>query len=156
MITYLFKRSTPSRVMDWKKFNRGVFLVNVLGIVYDRKSKRIIIGRGEKDPYMKTLSWRYPGGRPAYKKDLGAYLKLEVRKKTNLNVKVVKVIHARTYKQKRQFLSIYYYCESSGKAKAGESFKEIKWIKPTDIQKYFSKSVSKTPKEVYNFLKSLK
>ena len=142
--------------MDFNSFDRGIFVVNVLGIVYDRKTKKIIIGRAESDPYLNTLTWRYPGGRPAYDKDLVHYLKLEIKKKTNLNAKVVKIIHARTHPADRKFLNIYFYCEASGKATAGEKFVEIKWISPKDIQKYFVKSAGKTPKEVFNFLKTLK
>ena len=142
--------------MDWNSFDRGVFVVNVLGIVYDKKSKKILIGLRQDDPYIPSLSWSLPGGRPAYVEDLEHYLKLEIKKKTNLNAKIIKVIHARTHEANRKILNIYYYCEASGKARASEKFTEIKWISPTEIQKYFSKSAGKTPKEVYDFLKGLK
>ncbi len=128
--------------MDWKKFDRGVFLVNLLGIVYDLKTKRILIGRRQDDRYLKKLSWCFPGGRPAYKKDLEFYLRHEIKIKTGLNVKVKKIIFAKTYPEKRQFLSIYYLCgKIGGVAKAGEKFFEIKWIKPADVKKYFTTSV---------------
>ena len=37
--------------MEWKNLDRGVFLVNVNGIVYDSKTKKILIGRREKDEF---------------------------------------------------------------------------------------------------------
>ena len=92
--------------MEWKQFNKGVFLVNVLGIVYNSK-KQILIGRRENDKYIKELTWCFPGGRPGYKEDLENYLKQEIKKKTNLDVNVKKVIFAKTYNEKREFLSIY-------------------------------------------------
>jgi len=128
--------------MDWKGFDRGVFLVNVLGIVYNPKTKKILIGRRANDPYIKKLSWTFPGGRPAYKEDLEFYLKHEIKIKTGLNVDVKKIIFAKTYPEKREFLSIYYFCQIiDGKERAGEKFAEIKWIKPTEAKKYFTTSL---------------
>ncbi|MDO8660751.1 MAG: NUDIX domain-containing protein [Candidatus Woesearchaeota archaeon] len=128
--------------MDWTQFGRGVFLLNVLGILYNPKTRQILIGKREKDPYIKKLSWTFPGGRPAYKDDLEFYLKHEIKMKTGLNVDVIKLVFAKTYPEKREFLSIYYYCEVvGGEEKAGEKFVEIKWIKPTGVQKYFTTSL---------------
>ncbi|MDD5254054.1 MAG: NUDIX domain-containing protein [Candidatus Nanoarchaeia archaeon] len=139
--------------MDWTRFNRGVFLLNVLGIVYNPKTQQILIGKREKDPYVKELSWTFPGGRPAYKKDLEFYLKHEIKIKTGLDVEVKKIVFARTAPENKEFLLIYYYCEViGGKEKAGEKFVKIKWIKPTDIQKYFTTSLH--PK-LLKFLKTL-
>ncbi len=139
--------------MDWSQFERGVFLVNVLGIVYNPKTKKILIGKRVDDPYLKNLSWCFPGGRPCYKEDLEKCLKHEIKIKTGLSVKVKNVVFAKTYPEKREFLSIYYLCEiAGGKEKAGEKFIEIKWIRPTEVKKYFTTSLH--PK-LFNFLKTL-
>ena len=139
--------------MDWSKFKRGVFLVNVLGIVYDPQKRKILIGKRENDPNIKKLSWCFPGGRPDYKKDLEFYLAKEIKKKTNLNVKIKEIIFAKTYPEKREFLSIYYCCKTSEcKGKAGEKFKEVKWIKPSNAAKYFTTSLH--PK-ILEYLKKL-
>jgi ADP-ribose pyrophosphatase YjhB (NUDIX family) len=128
--------------MDWQEFNRGVFLVNLLGIVYDPKTKMILIGKRENDTYIRDLSWSFPGGRPAYEKDLEDYLMLEIKKKTNLDVDIKRVIFAKTYPEKREFLSIYYLCETTrGKEKAGEKFTEVKWVKPSEVKDYFTTSL---------------
>jgi 8-oxo-dGTP pyrophosphatase MutT (NUDIX family) len=63
--------------MDWTIFKKGVFLVNLLGIIYDPVAKKVLIGRRENDPHLKDLSWVFPGGRPDYKKRCG--LKFAVR-----------------------------------------------------------------------------
>ncbi|MGC9310143.1 MAG: NUDIX hydrolase [Candidatus Aenigmatarchaeota archaeon] len=139
--------------MDWAKFERGVFLVNVQGIVYDPKARKIIIGRRVNDPYIKELSWSFPGGRPAYEENIEEYLRFEVRKKTGLEVEVVKTVFAKTYPEKREFLSIYYLCNvRGGKEKAGEKFAEIIWVKPSDVMKYFTTSLH--PK-LLDYLRSL-
>jgi len=128
--------------MDWTQFDRGVFLVNVLGIVIDPESGKIIIGKRENDKFIKELSWSFPGGRPAYEKDLEEYLKHEIKIKTNLDIEIKNVIFAKTYPEKREFLSIYYLCEKTGgEAKAGEKFTEIKWIKPAEAEEYFTTSL---------------
>ena len=135
------------------EFDRGIFLVNVLGIVYDPKTGNICIGRRENDPYIKQLSWSFPGGRPTCKEDLEFYLKHEVKLKTGLDINVKKIIFAKTYPEKREFLSIYYLCEfTGGEAKAGEKFVEVKWVKPTEVQKYFTTSLHPI---LFKFLESL-
>jgi len=141
--------------LNWNEFDRGIFLVNLLAIVYDPKTKKILIGRREKDPYVKKLTWSFPGGRPAYKKDLEDYLKSEVKKKTNLNIEIKKIVFVKTYPENRRFLSIYYLAEAKniGKEKTGEKFVEIKWVKPMEVKKYFTTSIHSS---IIKFLKTLK
>ena len=139
---------------DWKQSNRGVFLVNVLGIVYNPKTKKILIGKREKDPHIEQLSWVFPGGRPAYEHDLEHYLKHEIKKKTGLDVKDEKLIFAKTYPEKREFLSIYYSCvvDTDKEPVPGDKLTELKWVKPTEVTKYFTTSLHD---KVYKFLEEL-
>lgn len=140
--------------MDWEKFDRGVYLVNVLGIIYNPSTHQILIGRRENDPNIKELTWCFPGGRPAYDEDLEKYLKEEIKKKTDLDISDEDVVFAKTYPENRQFLSIYYICKTNAtEAKAAESFKEVKWIAPQDVEKYFTTSIH--PK-ILEILKELK
>ncbi|KKR32929.1 MAG: hypothetical protein UT66_C0050G0004 [candidate division CPR2 bacterium GW2011_GWC1_39_9] len=37
--------------MNWKDEKEGIFLVNVLGIIYDPKTKQILIGKRVNDKY---------------------------------------------------------------------------------------------------------
>jgi ADP-ribose pyrophosphatase YjhB (NUDIX family) len=139
--------------MEWNQFDKGVFVVNVLGIIYDLENKKILIGRRENDPYIKELTWCFPGGRPAYDEELEDYLKLEIRKKTSLEVEIKDIIFAKTYPEDRKFLSIYYLCNAkSGQEEAGEKFVEIKWMNPEEVKNYFTTSLH--PK-LLDYLKSL-
>ncbi len=139
--------------MDWSQFDRGVFLVNVLGIVYDTKSRKILIGRRENDPFVKELSWTFPGGRPGYEKNLEEYLKIEIKKKTGLDVEVKGIIFARVPPENKELLLIYYRCNIiGGKEKAGEKFVELKWVETVDVQNYFTTSLH--PK-LLKYLKSM-
>jgi len=139
--------------MDWTQFDKGVFLVNVLGIIYNPKTRKILIGKREDDPYVKELSWCFPGGRPEYKEDLGIYLKHKIKTKVGLDIDVKQIVFAKTYPKKWEFLSIYYLCEFvKGKEKVSKQFVELKWVKPTDVKKYFTTSLH--PK-LLKYLKTL-
>jgi len=141
--------------MKWEEFDKGVFLINVLGIVYDPKTRKILIGKRENDPHIKELSWVFPGGRPGYEKDLEHYVEEKVKEKTGLDVKVKKIVFARTYPEKREFLSIYYYCECEvmgGEERAGEDFAELKWVKPSEVVNYFTTSLHS---KLLEYLKTL-
>ncbi|RLG21395.1 hypothetical protein DRN74_02425 [Candidatus Micrarchaeota archaeon] len=128
-------------------------MVNLLGIIYDPKTKKILIGKRENDPYIKELSWCFPGGRPGYVDDLEFYLKEQIKIKTGLEVEPKKIVFAKTYPEKREFLSIYYYCEVlGGEEKAGDKFVEIKWVRPTEVVNYFTTSLHQ---KVLDFLRTL-
>lgn len=128
--------------MEFGEFNRGIFVVNVLGIVYDKETKKILIGKRVNDPYFKRLSWCFPGGRPGYSEDLEHYLTLEIKKKTNIEVEIEKVVFAKTYPEDRRLLSIYYLCGyKSGEVVHGEKFVEVKWIDPKEVKNYFTTSL---------------
>jgi len=141
--------------IDWKSFDRGVFLVNCLAIVY--KDGRILIGKRESDEYVKELTWTFPGGRPSYNKTLEESLKEEVLKKTNLRIRIIKLIFARNYPEKPVFMSLYYLAKPiGGEEKPGEKFTEIKWIRPTDVTEYFATSVDPYITEFLSKLKEEK
>lgn len=140
--------------MKWGEFGRGVFLVNVLGIVYSPARRKILIGRRERDQHLASLSWGFPGGRPEYGKELEHCLRREIRKKTGLRVEVKSIVFAKVYPERKEFLSVYYYCEAiGGKEKPGEKFVELKWVKPAEVKKYFTTSLH--PK-LLSYLKTLK
>ena len=136
--------------MNWDRFNRGVFLVNVLGILYNPKTNMILIGRRENDPYIEELTWGFPGGRPSYKDEIEDYLRSEIKVKTGLEIKNERIIFAKTYPENREFMSVYYYCEiadDSLEGVAGEKFVELKWVKPGEAEKYFTTSFHPKLKE---------
>jgi ADP-ribose pyrophosphatase YjhB (NUDIX family) len=132
----------------WDYFDNGIFLVNTLGIIFDTKTRKILIGKREKDPFIKNLGWCFPGGTPDYGKDLEEAFEMVVKKKTGLKVKNLGSIFSRIPNENEKFLLIYYLCEVvGGKEKPGEGFKKLKWVKPTELQKYFTTSFDKRLKE---------
>ncbi len=137
-----------SKKINFNEFNKGIFLVNVVGIIFNIKTKKILIGKRENDHYIKELSWCFPGGRPEYNEELEEGLKREIKKKTGLDVESLRIIFAKTYPEKKEFLTIYFLCEVvGGKEKASEKFVELKWVKPEEIEKYFTTSFHPKLKE---------
>jgi len=140
--------------MGLEDFEYGIFMVNCLGIIYNPKTNKVLIGRRENDPYLKELKWCFPGGRPKHDEELEQGLIREIKIKTGLKVKAGEVIFAKTYPEKRQLLSIYYKCEViGGVEKAGESFVEIKWVNPEEVKNYFTTSLHS---KILKYLLSLK
>ena len=140
--------------INLEKFDRGIFLVNVLGIVFNPETKKILIGKRENDEYIPNLAWCFPGGRPEYGEDLEEALKKEIKKKTGLKVESLGTIFARVPEENEKSLLIYYLCEVvDGKENAGEKFAEIKWVEPEELEKYFTTSFHHKLKEYINNLK---
>ncbi len=136
-------------------FKKGIFLVNLLGIVYNPKTRLVLIGRRENDPYFEGLSWVFPGGRPGYEKDLELHLAEGIKEKTGLDIEIKDVVFAKTYPEKREFLSVYYYCEChllGGEERLGGSLIELKWVRPNEVKNYFTTSLH--PK-LLEYLKTL-
>ena len=134
--------------MEWKEFDKGIFLVNILGVIFNTETKKILIGKRQNDPYISKLTWCFPGGRPLYKEELEKALKREIKNKTGLKVESLGAVFAKAYPEKPEFLSVYYLCEAiGGKEKAGDDFVEIKWVDPEKLEKYFTTSFHPKLKE---------
>lgn len=130
------------------------FKVIVLGVVFNPQTRKILIGKRENDPYIKELTWSFPGGDINVGDEPEEALKNEIKIKTGLKVENLGAIFSKIYPEKKDFLAIYYLCEViGGKEKAGEKFKEIKWVNPEELEKYFTTSFHPKLKEYIMNLK---
>ena len=124
------------------------FNVVLLGVIFDPAKRKILIGRRENDPYIKELTWVFPGGSLNYDEDLDAALKKKIKEKTGLDVKNLGAIFSKTYPEKKEFLSIYFLCEAiGGKEKAADDLVELKWVNPGEVEKHFTTSFHPHMKE---------
>ncbi len=124
-----------------KKTPINQFSVIVLGIVFDPKNRKILIGKRENDPYIPQSSWCFPGGRLADDGEVNQTLKEKIKEQTGLEVKNLGAVFAKTYEEKRDLLAVYFMCEAfKGKQKSGGNLKELKWVNPKDLEKYFKTS----------------
>lgn len=134
--------------------DEGKFVVNALCIVFDTSRKKILVGRREKDPYVKNLKWCFPGGMVKKNLTVEESLKKNVKDKTGLNVDVLGPIFSRVFPEENNLFLIYYLCTlQGGKEKPGDNFIELKWVDPETLEKIFTTSINPRLK---NFILSLK
>ncbi len=115
------------------------FEVIVLGIIFDTKNKKILIGKRNDPKDIEGLSWAFPGGRPELGEELEGALKREIKEETNYDVESMGVVYAKTYPEKRSLISIYFLCEIvGGDEKPNEDFSEVKWVSPKELKNYFT------------------
>ena len=131
------------------------FKVVLLAIVFDPKTRKILIGKRKKDPYISELTWAFPGrGKVNYDEEIEETLKKGIKEKTGLDVESLGAVFAKTYPEKKEFLSIYYLCEvTGGEEKVGEKFVELKWVNPDELEKHFTTSFHPHLKEYIMNLK---
>jgi ADP-ribose pyrophosphatase YjhB (NUDIX family) len=124
------------------------FQVIVLGIIFDPKERKILIGRRENDHYLPELTWCFPGGSLENDGEINKTLKEKIKEQTGLDVKNLGAVFSKTYEEKRDLLAVYFLCEAiSGKAKKGGKLKELKWVKPQEIESHFKVSFHPRLKE---------
>ena len=135
------------------KNNLPKFEVIVLGIVFDPKKKKILIGRRENDPYIKELTWCFPGGRLQIGEDVDQALKRKMKLKTGYSVKNLGSIFTDTRPERPSLVEIYFLTEVfEGKEKPSNDIVELKWISPNELEKYFTTSLHRKLKEFLNDL----
>ena len=117
------------------------FQVIVLGIIFNPKERKILIGKIENDPYFPKLIWTFRGGRLTPDGEINKTLKERIKAQTGLDVQNLGAVFSKTYEEKRDLLAIYFLCEAfKGKLKAGEKLKTLKWVKAAELEKLFATS----------------
>ena len=85
---YIYYIKHFNRNMLLKKEERiNNFQVIVLGIIFDPKERKILIGRRENDPYFPNIRWVFPGGRLTEDGEINRALKEKIMEQTGLTVK---------------------------------------------------------------------
>lgn len=141
--------------IDTNGFDKGIFMVNVIGVVFDTKTRKILIGKKENDPNIPQLSWCFPGGRPKHDEELEDSVKREVKEETGLDVESLGPIFARILPEQENILMIYYLCElvEGEESERDDEFTELKWVSPEDVEKHFTTSFDIKLKEYIMNLK---
>ncbi len=135
--------------------NKKETIIIGLGII--TKDGKVLIGqRKEKDPFVKELSWVFPGGKFSSLDFEGELIKT-VKEEAGLDIYVNQLIHARLIpdspEKKVKIIALYYHCTPvSGKENAGGDLEKLEWVEPMKIFHYFTTS---TADEVVSFLGTL-
>ncbi len=117
----------------------GEFKVVLLGIIFDPKTKKILIGKRENDPHVPSLMWTPPGGSITPGESLENSLKIKIKEQTGLEIENLGNIFAMIPDEKKEFILLLYLCEvTGGKEKVGGNLKEIKWVNPEELDNYFT------------------
>lgn len=128
--------------------NEKKFEVIVLGIIFDPAKKKILIGRRENDPETPELTWCFPGGRIIPGEEIDTALKKHIKAKTGYEIKNLGTFFSKTYDEKEDLLAVYFLTQVfEGKEKPGDDIVELKWAKPKELEKYFTKSFHKKLKQ---------
>jgi ADP-ribose pyrophosphatase YjhB (NUDIX family) len=124
------------------------FKVIVLGIIFNPKTRKILIGRRENDPQIPNLSWCFPGGKLLPGDYVDKILKEKIKKKTGYEVENLGVVFTKAYPENERIIAIYFLCEVlKGKEKAGDDLKELTWVVPKELEKRFTTSFHPQLKE---------
>ncbi|MFH1585249.1 MAG: NUDIX hydrolase [archaeon] len=124
------------------------FNVIVLGVIFNPSTRKILIGRRENDPHVPNLTWCFPGGRVEVDEDVNHTLKREIKLKTGYEVKNLGCIFSGVFQENQEFFNVYFLCEVfKGEEQAGDDIKELKWVNPGEVEKYFETKIHKRLKE---------
>lgn len=114
------------------------FKIALLGIVFDPKTKRVLIGKRGKNS-IPNATWCFPGGRLNLNEDVNTAIKRRISEKTNLKVENLGCVFTRVPQEQQNLLLAYFLCEFlGGEAKTGEKYKELKWVRPEEVERYFN------------------
>ncbi len=125
------------------------FKVLLMGIIFDPKERKILIGRRENDPHLPDLSWCFIGGDLAHNEEVDKSLKRQIKEKTGYEVKNLGAIFAKVVNETGNWVTIYYLCEVFGGEEKpdGKTFKELKWVDPEELESHFKTSFNSRLKE---------
>ena len=138
-----------------KNSNKESLFQNILlAVIFNPKTKKILIGRREKDPQIEELTWCFPGGRPSKEEELEDSLKKKIKLKTGYEASNLGAIFAKNYPENREIIATYYLCEIiGGEEKPGDDLIELKWVSPEELESHFTTSFHPNLKEYIMNLK---
>ena len=124
------------------------FEVITLAVIFDTAKKKILIGKRKPDPRIPELTWAFPGGRASHEEDLDQSLKKAILEKTGYKTANLGAIFAKTYPEKKDLVSVYFFCEYiEGDEKVGGDLTELKWVDPEELEDHFTTSFHPKLKE---------
>ena len=72
----------------------------------------------------------------------------KIKLKTGYDVKNLGAFFSKTYSEKPDLLAVYFLTQVfEGEEKTGDDIKELKWVKPAELENYFTTSFHKKLKE---------
>ena len=122
----------------------GKFYVRVIGIIFNPKERKILIGKNNGDK-----NYSFVDGELKYDEELNLGLKRVIKEKTGYEISNLGSIFAGL--RKKEELAIYFLCEiKNGKETCGSKVEEIKWVKANEIENLINEKLPGKLKEYLN------
>jgi len=119
------------------------FKVKIIGIIFNPKNRRILIGKNKGDKRLSFLE-----GDLKYNEELDVGLKRVTIEKTGYKVHNLGVVYAQNKLKEKEQLQIFFLCEATeGKEKPGKRVAELRWVKPNEVEKLIDKKLPSRLKE---------
>lgn len=108
------------------------FDIKIIGILFEPKSRKILIGKAKGDKEYSFLEENL-----TYNEELDRCLKKVAKQKTGYKIHNLGAVYAiNKIKGRKDLLELYFLCEATeGKEKPGKDIQELIWIKPAEIEK---------------------
>jgi ADP-ribose pyrophosphatase YjhB (NUDIX family) len=108
------------------------FKVVLIGIIFDPKSRKILVGKNFGDKIHSFLE-----GELEKNEELDVCLKKVAKEKTGYKVHNLGSVYAKNkIKGKSDRLELYFLCEATeGKEKPGKKVEELVWLKPSHVER---------------------
>ncbi|MBU2612362.1 MAG: hypothetical protein KKB62_01425 [Nanoarchaeota archaeon] len=124
------------------------FLVKIVGIIFDPKTRRILVGKGEGD-----TKYSFIEDDLDYGLELDKKLKKAALERTGYKIHNLGAVYAENMLQREDKLKIHFLCEATeGKEKPGKDVKELLWVKPSNVE---DKLQVKLPTRLQEYLLNL-
>ena len=119
------------------------FKVKIIGILFNPSTRRILVGKNKGD---KNLSFLEGDLKSDEELDVG--LKRVAREKTGYLVHNLGAIYAKNKLKEKDALQIYFLCEATeGREKSGKRVAELRWVKPSEVEKLINEKLPTRLKE---------
>ena len=133
---------------------KNLFRVFLAGVIFDPSTRKILIGRKEKDSYLKGITWCFPGAKLINGDGMDKKLKTQIKEKTGYDVKNLGAIFSKVYSEPNDLMTVYFLCEIfKGEEKLGGDLVELKWVLPEELENHFTTSFHPRLKEYIMNLK---
>lgn len=106
------------------------FYIKIVGIIFDTKTRKILIGKNKRDNKYSFLE-----GNLNHTEELDACLKRTVTEKTGYSVHNLGSIYAENMLADKNKVKLHFLCEvKAGEQNPGENVEELIWVKPSEVE----------------------
>jgi hypothetical protein len=111
---------------------KDMFYIKIVGIIFSTSTRRILIGKAKNDRKFSFLE-----GNLSHDTELDKCLKDTVIEKTGYSVHNLGAIYSENCLQDPKKVKLHFLCEiKEGEEQPGPNVEELKWVKPSEVEKY--------------------